>query len=134
MDLLTGKSNASKRSEVFYFTDTTFSAVCIDDFKYRLTDQPEGWPGPTFKVNAPVLTNLRLDPFERTGFPKGANGSLAYYNWFALEFWRFQLMKKEVEGLAKTFVEYPPMRGGGVNLEELRAQIEAAIKKGHPSK
>lgn len=133
MDLLTGKSNASKRSEVFYFTDKTFSAVRIGDFKYRLTDQPEGWPGPTVTVNAPVLTNLRLDPFERTGFPKGANGSLAYYNWFALEFWRFQLMKKEVEELAKTFVEYPPMRGGGVNLEEVRAQIEAAVKKGHPS-
>ena len=34
-------------------------------------------------------TNLRLDPYERTGLPNGGNGSLAFYNWFAYEFWRF---------------------------------------------
>jgi arylsulfatase A-like enzyme len=74
-ELITGKG-ASKRHEILYFTETTLAAVRIDDFKYRFTDQPGGWIGGTIKVDWPILTNLRLDPFERTGLPSGANGSL----------------------------------------------------------
>ena len=70
MDLITGKG-PSKRHEIFYFTEGTLSAVRIDDFKYRFTDQPGGWLGATVKVDWPILVNLRLDPFERTGMPNG---------------------------------------------------------------
>ena len=45
----------------------------IGDYKYRFTDQPEGWLGGTVKVDWPMIVNLRLDPFERTGMP-GAGG------------------------------------------------------------
>ena len=49
------------------------------------------------KVDWPILVNLRLDPFERTGMYNGKdNGSIAYYNWFAYEFWRFQFVQQEV--------------------------------------
>ena len=57
----------SKRNEIFYFAETTLGAVRIDDYKYRFIDQPGGWLGGTVKVDWPILTNLRLDPFERTG-------------------------------------------------------------------
>src|SRR5207247_8033975 len=66
-DFITGKG-PSKRHEVFYFTETTLSAARIDDYKYRFTDQPGGWLGATVKPGMPILTNLRIDPFERTGF------------------------------------------------------------------
>jgi hypothetical protein len=84
-----------------YFTEGTLSAVRIDDYKYRFTDQPGGWLGGTIKVDWPILTNLRLDPFERMNLPNGANGSLAFYNWFAFEFWRFQFVQKEVAEVAR---------------------------------
>ena len=71
MDLITGKG-PSARHEIFYFTEGTLSAVRIDDFKYRFTDQPQGWLGGTIKVDWPILTNLRSDPYERTGMPSGA--------------------------------------------------------------
>ena len=67
-DLLTGKG-PSQRHEIFYLTETTLAAVRIDDFKYRFTDQPNGWLGATEKVDWPILVNLRLDPYERTGMP-----------------------------------------------------------------
>ncbi len=35
------------------------------------------------KVDWPILVNLRLDPYERTGMPDGKSELLAYYNWFA---------------------------------------------------
>ena len=96
MDLITGKG-PSKRNEIFYFTESTLGAVRINDFKYRFTDQPDGWLGATVKVDWPILVNLRLDPFERTGMSNGKDdGSIAYYNWFAYEFWRFVFVQQEV--------------------------------------
>jgi hypothetical protein len=94
MDMLTGKG-PSKRHEIFYLTESTLGAVRIDDFKYRFTDQPNGWLGATQKVDWPILVNLRLDPYERMGMYNGKdNGSIAYYNWFAYEFWRFVFCSK----------------------------------------
>src|SRR5262249_46106264 len=63
LDFITGKS-PSNRNEIFYFAETTLGAVRIGDFKYRFIDQPEGWLGNTVKVDWPILTNIRLDPFE----------------------------------------------------------------------
>lgn len=127
MDVITGKG-PSKRHEIFYFTEGTLSAVRIDDFKYRFTDQPGGWLGSTVKVDWPILVNLRLDPYERTGMPSGAVGSLAYYNWFAYEFWRFVFVQQEVAKAAQTFIEFPPMqKGASFNMGAVKEQIEAAI-------
>ncbi|MET0600225.1 MAG: arylsulfatase [Mesorhizobium sp.] len=126
LDLITGKG-PSKRHEVYYFTESTLSAVRIDDFKYRFTDQPGGWLGGTVKVDWPIIVNLRLDPYERTGLPNGANGSIAFYNWFVYEFWRFQFAQKEIGKLAQTALEFPPMqKGASFNLEAVKAQIEKA--------
>jgi len=125
--LITGKG-PSARHEILYFTEGTLSAMRIDDYKYRFTDQPGGWLGGTIKVDWPILTNIRLDPFERMGLPNGANGSLAFYNWFAFEFWRFQFVQKEVGKVAQSAIEYPPMqKGASFNLEAVKAQIEKAI-------
>ncbi len=126
-DLITGKG-PSKRHEIFYLTESTLSAVRINDFKYRFTDQPNGWIGATQKVDWPILVNLRLDPYERTGLPDGKGGSLAYYNWFAYEFWRFVFVQQEVAKAAQSFVEFPPMqKGASFNMEAVKAQIQAAI-------
>jgi len=123
-DLITGRG-PSKRHEIFYFTETTLSAVRIGDYKYRFTDQPSGWFGATVKVDWPILTNLRLDPFERTGMYNGKdNGSIAYYNWFAFEFWRFALVQQEIARAAHSFIEFPPMqKGASFNLEALKAEL-----------
>jgi len=123
-DLITGRG-PSKRHEIFYFTETTLSAVRIGDYKYRFTDQPSGWLGATVKVDWPILTNLRLDPFERTGMYNGKdNGSIAYYNWFAFEFWRFALVQQEIARAAHSFIEFPPMqKGASFNLEALKAEL-----------
>jgi arylsulfatase len=124
MDLITGKG-PSARHEIWYFTEGTLSAARIDDYKYRFTDQPSGWLGATVKVDWPILTNLRLDPFERTGMYNGRdNGSIAYYNWFAFEFWRFVYVQQEVGKLAQTALEFPPMqKGASFNLEAIKEQL-----------
>jgi arylsulfatase len=129
LDLITGKG-PSKRHEIFYFTESTLSAARINDFKYRFTDQPNGWIGATEKVDWPILTNLRLDPFERTGMYTGKNGSLAYYDWFAFEFWRFVFVQQEVAKAAETFLEFPPMqKGASFNMEALKQMLMEKMNK-----
>jgi arylsulfatase len=126
-DVITGRG-PSKRHEIFYLTESTLSAVRIDDYKYRFTNQPNGWLGATDKVDWPILVNLRLDPYERTGMPDGKGGSLAYYNWFAFEFWRFVFVQQEVAKAAQTFIDFPPMqKGASFNMAAVKAQIEAVI-------
>jgi arylsulfatase len=122
-DLITGKG-PSARHEVFYFAEGTLGAVRIDDFKYRFIDQPSGWFGGTVKPDIPILTNLRLDPFERTGF----TGAVEYFEWFKFQFWRFVYVQQQVGKLAQTAIEFPPMqKGASFNLEAVKDQIEKAV-------
>jgi len=122
--LITGKG-PSKRNEVWYFAEGTLGAARIGDFKYRFIDQPNGWFGGTVKPDVPILVNLRLDPFERTGF----TGSIEYFEWFKYEFWRFVYVQQEVAKLAQTAIEFPPMqKGASFNLEAVKEQIQKAAQ------
>jgi arylsulfatase len=128
LDLLTGKG-PSNRHEIFYFGESTLGAVRIDDFKYRFIEQPGGWLGDKVNADVPYLTNLRLDPFERAGWPEHLTkaGSLEYFEWFKFEFWRFVFVQQEVTKLAITAVEFPPLQeGASFNLDAIKAKIAAA--------
>jgi arylsulfatase A-like enzyme len=125
--MITGKG-PSARHEIFYFGESTLGAVRID-FKYRFIDQPGGWLLEKTHPDTPYLTNLRLDPFERTGWPEYGTktGSQEYFGWFKYEFWRFVFVQQEVAKLAQTAVEFPPMqKGASFNLDAVKEKIEAA--------
>jgi arylsulfatase len=122
-DLITGKG-PSKRHEIWYFMEGTLAAARVDDYKYRFTDQPSGWFGPTVKVDWPIVTNLRLDPYERTGLTY----SLAYYNWYL-----FRVLARCIRategGRTRPNGHRLPAHAEGceLQLEAIKAQIEKAI-------
>jgi arylsulfatase A-like enzyme len=125
MELITGKA-ASARHEVLYFAESTLGAVRIDDFKYRFLDQPNGWFGGSVKPVWPLLVNLRLDPFERTGM----TGSINYYNWYAYEIWRYVFVQQMLGKEAQSFLDFPPMQAGGsFNLSALKAELDKKIEE-----
>jgi len=129
-EMITGKG-PSKRHEIWYFGESSLGAVRIDDWKFRFIDQPRGWVGEKTRPDMPIITNLRLDPFERTNWPNNftKEGSVEFFNWFKYEFWRFVFIQGEVAKLAKTAIDYPPMqKGASFNLDAVKAQIEAARK------
>ena len=124
LDFIMGKS-ASERNEIYYFAESTLGAVRLGDYKYRFIDQPQGWLGGTVKVDWPMLTNIRLDPFERTGL----TGSLQYVDFMKYEFWRFVFVQEEVARFAQSFIEFPPMqRGATFNLDAVKEQVLKAAK------
>jgi arylsulfatase A-like enzyme len=123
LDFICGKGPSNRR-EIFYFAEGTLGAVRVNDYKYRFVDQPGGWLGGTVKVDWPILTNLRLDPFERTGL----TGSLNYYQFFAYNFWRFVLVQEVVAKAAESAIDFPPMqKGASFNLEEIKEKIQKAV-------
>lgn len=84
---------------------------------------PDNQAGPMVEVGG------ALDPYERTGMFNGKdNGSIAYYNWFAYEFWRFVFVQQEVAKAAQTRIEFPPMQGGAsFNMAAVKVVIDRAI-------
>jgi arylsulfatase len=127
LDFITGKGE-TKRQEIFYFAEGTLGAVRLRDYKYRFVDQPQGWFGGTVKVDWPILTNIRLDPFERTGIGQSLNNT----QWFTYEFWRFVLVQEVVARFAQSFVDYPPLQeGASFNLEGIKAKVAKAIQAHH---
>jgi arylsulfatase len=120
------KGGKSARKEIWYFAQSQLAAVRIDDYKYVLLAQPGGWLGNTIKYNFPRIYNLRLDPFERMGMDPGES-FMSFENFYGREFWRFVFMQQEVEKLAKTAIDYPPMQAGAsFGLEAVKKKIQEA--------
>jgi arylsulfatase len=133
MAMITG-TGPSVRNEIWYFGESSLGAVRIGDYKFRFIDQPAGWLGEKTKPDVPYITQLRLDPFERTGWPNSGTreGAQQYFDWFKYEFWRFVFVQQEVLKLVQTAIEFPPMqKGASFNLDAVKAQIEAAQKAMH---
>lgn len=126
LDAITGKG-PSVRHEIFYLGESTVGAIRIDDYKFRFIDQPAGWLGEKTHPDVPYITNLRLDPFERTGWPNSGTkeGGQQYFDWFKYQFWRFVFVQDIVSKELQTFLDYPPMqRGGSFNLDAVKAEMQ----------
>jgi arylsulfatase A-like enzyme len=140
MAAITGKG-PSARHEIFYLGESTVGAVRIDDYKFRFIDQPQGWLGEKTHPDVPYITNLRLDPFERTGWPSNGtkDGAQQYFDWFKYQFWRFVFVQQVIGKEIQTFLDYPPMqRGASFNLDAVKAEMgkrmaEAAAAAKGPS-
>jgi arylsulfatase A-like enzyme len=128
--MLTGQG-PSNRHEIFYLGESTIGAVRIDDYKYRFIDQPQGWLGVKTHPDVPMITNLRLDPYEKLGFPEDLtrNGSLLFFSdWYMYQFWRFVFVQQAMGKEIQTFLEFPPMqRGASFNLDALKAEMAAKM-------
>jgi arylsulfatase len=125
MAAITGQG-PSARHEIFYLGESTIGAVRIDDYKFRFIDQPQGWLGEKTRPDVPYITNLRLDPFERTGWPNSGTreGGQQYFDWFKFQFWRFVFVQQVIAKEIQTFLDYPPMqKGASFNLDAVKAEM-----------
>ena len=132
MDLITGKG-PSARNEIFYFTEGTLSAVRINDYKYRFTDQPGRLArrarsrsiGRSWSTSASIRSSARACRTERavrspttTGLPTSSGVSSS--------------CSRRSGKLAQTAIDFPPMqKGASFNLEAVKQQIDAAIASQH---
>lgn len=93
----------SQRHEVFYYSGTRLQAVRYNDWKAHFVVQNHGWAGPAEALNAPLLYNLRRDPYE-----KAPDESGMYTKWMGKKMWAFGPAKVLLQQHMKTLQEFPP--------------------------
>lgn len=117
LDLLLGMG-ASKRHEIVYYEGATLQAVRYNDWKVHFVVQNKGWFGPKEKLGAPLLFNLRRDPYERS-FDEGN-----YQHFLEHKMWAFGPAKRIVEKHLATFEAFPSRSASTrSNAAEIKEQL-----------
>jgi len=106
---LTGESEESPREEIFYFTDDgDLSALRYNDWKLIFLEQKKwgtmrAWVEPFTPLRAPLLFNLRRDPYERA-----YRTSNTYYDWYLDRAFLMVPGQTYVAQFLATFEDYLP--------------------------
>ena len=112
-DLITGKG-PSKRKEFFYFTETSFHGLRYGDWKVLFKTQDRWFNGIQNTLTIPLVTNLKLDPFERFHEARG------FDEWQEDRAWVFGPAKILTAQFFQTFKDYPPRQASfGIDVDEM---------------
>ncbi len=109
----------SNRKEFFYFTETTLHGMRYGDWKVLFRDQEKWFRSPQPVLSSPIITNLKLDPFERFHEARG------YDEWAENRSWVLGQVGKHLAGFLQTFVEFPPSQESfSVQLDDFSSMLE----------
>ena len=106
---LTGEEKKSPRNEFFYFNDDgALSALRYDNWKLIFAEQRAPgtlrvWSEPFTPLRAPLIFNLRTDPYERAQIT-----SNTYYDWVLDHSFIAVPSQAIVANFLKSFKEFPP--------------------------
>lgn len=100
-ELLSGKGK-SKRKDFYYFTETTLHGLRYGDWKFLFKTQDEWFNGIQENLNTPLITNLKLDPFERFHEARG------FDEWQENRSWTLAPATAQIAKFMKSLQEYPP--------------------------
>lgn len=104
----------SGRQEYFYFTETTFHGLRFGDWKFLYTKQDQWFNGEVTYMTSPLITNLKLDPFERFHAARG------FDEWQENRAWTLQPGVAFAMRFAETFKNFPPrQRSADFNVQNL---------------
>ena len=117
MSFLKGQSD-SNRNEIFYYAGATLQAVRYRDWKAHFVVQNHGWGGAKEHLNAPLLFNLRRDPYEKTAEESGM-----YTKWMGKKMWAFGPAKNLVVDHLTTLAQFPPRGSSMANQAEIEKQV-----------
>ncbi|MDR4494008.1 MAG: arylsulfatase [Nitrospirales bacterium] len=122
-DILTA-SGPTKRREFFYFTETKFHGVRFADWKFLFTEQDKWFNGVKNDLVTPLITNLKLDPFERFHEARG------FDEWQENRSWTLAPAIKVVQNFFNSFKAYPPRQASfDVNVDDImRDMMEPNVR------
>jgi arylsulfatase A-like enzyme len=105
-----GDVAAGPRHEFFYFgSDADLMAMRYDDWKVSFkTIKGNLFNGQIETTTAPIVTNLRQDPWERYQVE-----SMNYGKWWGEKLWTMVPAVQIVGGFLQSFREYPPSQASG---------------------
>jgi arylsulfatase len=130
LDYLTGKVEESPREGFIYVNDAgSIAALRYGDWKATFLEnrarQLQIWLEPFVELRAPLLANLRRDPFE-----KAYKGSNTYYDWYIDRAYILIAIQSYAFNFLSTFQEFPPSQtAGDWSLSKVEKQIENMTTK-----
>ena len=113
------------RKEFIYWTDDgSVAALRYGNFKVTFLEQEaEGlrvWQDPFKVLRAPLLTNLRMDPFERAEH----ENAMGYQRWYMEHMWAIAPAGAYVAQWLQSFREFPPrQKPGSFNLDRVMESV-----------
>jgi arylsulfatase A-like enzyme len=117
-----GDVAAGPRHEFFYFSNTAdMMAVRYDEWKISFkTIKGNLFTGTPSSTQAPIVTNLRMDPWERY-----QDESMNYGKWWGEKLWTMVPATVIVGQFLRTFVEYPPsQKNGGLTVSQFLEGVQ----------
>ncbi|RLJ67847.1 arylsulfatase [Sulfurisoma sediminicola] len=125
-----GDVKASPRESFIYWTDDgSVAALRYRDYKIQFLKQTavglRAWQHPFEAQRAPLLTNLRMDPFERAE----AENTEGYQKWYIEHMFAFAPAAAYVGAFLQSFREFPPrMKPGSFSLDRVMDSVTAPAK------
>jgi arylsulfatase A-like enzyme len=123
-----GEIAAGPRHEFFYFgSDADLLAMRYDDWKVSFkTIKGNLFTGQVESTTAPIVTNLRQDPWERYQVE-----SMNYGKWWGEKLWTMVPAVQIVGGFLQTFKEYPPSQeNGGLTVSQFLDAVSKGANRG----
>ena len=123
---LRGQAAWPRREFIYWTDDGSVAALRYDNWKVTfLMQESEGmnvWQKPFTQLRAPLLTNLRMDPFERAQ----AEHAVGYQRWYLERMYAIAPAGAYVGNWLQSFKEFPPrQKPGSFNLDRV---MEAVTK------
>jgi arylsulfatase A-like enzyme len=128
MPAFKGEAKWPRRDFIYWTDDGSVAAVRYDNWKISFLEQDghglRVWINPFQVLRAPILTNLRMDPFELA-----QDIAMDYGRWFAEHMFLFAPAGAFVGRWLQSFREFPPrQKPGSFNLENVMAAVTAPHK------
>jgi arylsulfatase len=122
MPFFKGEVAAGPRHEFFYFGNTAdLMAVRYDEWKISFkTIKGNLFTGSTSSTQAPIVTNLRMDPWERY-----QDESMNYGKWWGDKLWTMVPATVIVSQFLQTFEAFPPsQKSGGLTVTQFLEAVQ----------
>ena len=122
---LTGQEEKGPRDEIFYFSDDgDLTALRYKDWKIIFMEQRaeatfQAWREPFIPLRAPLIENLRRDPYER-----GMITSNTYDDWWLDRAYLLVPAQAYVAKFLETFKEFPPtQKAASFSLDQVMSKL-----------
>ena len=120
-----GQTKDSPRQSLMYFSDDgDVMAVRVGDYKFHMgvqrAESTMVWAEPLVKLRAPMIMNLRRDPYERA-----LPNSQQYFRWMMYHTPQLYLMQAVVAQQIEDFRKFPPrQKPASFNLDDVLTQVK----------
>ena len=131
MPALQGEAPWPRKEFIYWTDDGSVAALRYNNWKISFLKQNghglHVWLNPFEELRAPILTNLRMDPFELA-----QEIAMDYGRWFVEHMFAFAPAGAFVGRWLQSFREFPPrQKPGSFNLDRVMAAVTGTGGAGH---